>query len=255
MDFDEKTAAALVAFARVARESGAVTDSLRDAGWRVLEADQVHALGAQLEAIAGTGELDRPLLEAISLGYLAGSVAHARRVRPLQDVTVFLMDENLVVQAAEGESILRLPWFEKEMFVGRQLPDAVEIPSKIRTLAVDSYREALHGTRTDYAFTSFGHSYSVDAVPIRDDAGRTRFVIAIATPAGRRSLRRMPPLATPTGCTGQRSGPRRTPRHCSAGDVAARRRSPRGGPRRRDRLRTGRVNTLNGWPPRLRRRG
>jgi DNA-binding CsgD family transcriptional regulator len=97
-------------------------------------------------------------------------------------VTAFLMDENLVIQAAEGESILRLPWFEPELFVGRQLPDAIEIPSKIRVLAVDSYRQALHGTRTEYAFTSYGHSYSVDAVPLRDMAGRIGFVMAVATP-------------------------------------------------------------------------
>ncbi|HEX3801956.1 MAG TPA: LuxR C-terminal-related transcriptional regulator [Solirubrobacteraceae bacterium] len=176
-----KTAAAvLAAAARVAGEGGSASAALRAAGSLMPDPDQLRALGVPLETILGTPELDQPLIEAICLGYLAGSTAPRRR-RPRHDVTAFLMDENLVIQAAAGESILRLPWFEPEMFVGRQLPDAVEIPSKIRALAVDSYREALHGTRTDYAFTSYGHSYSVDAVPLCDASGR-RFVMAIATP-------------------------------------------------------------------------
>jgi DNA-binding CsgD family transcriptional regulator len=180
MDLDLTTAAGALAAARVACEGGSASAALRAAGVFIPDADQLRELGVPLETILGADELDRPLIEAICLGYLAGSAAPRRR-RPRQDVTAFLMDENLVVQAAEGESILRLPWFEPEMFVGRQLPDAVEIPSKIRALAVDSYREALNGTRTEYAFTSYGHSYSVDAVPLYDAEG-IGFVMAIATP-------------------------------------------------------------------------
>lgn len=182
MDVDFRTAAAMVAAARLAGKGGSAIGALRAAGLDMPDAQQLRALGAPLEALLGTEEIDRPLVEAICLGYLAASAAPARRWRPLHDVTAFLMDENLVIQAAEGESILRLPWFDEEMFVGRPLPDAVEIPSKIRTLAVDSYREALRGTPVDYAFTSYGHRYSVHAVPMRDEAGQTRFVMAIATP-------------------------------------------------------------------------
>ena len=181
MDLDMQTAAAVLAAARVAGEGGSASAVLRAAGSQMPDAGQLRALGAPLETLLGTEELDRPLIEAICLGYLAGSAAPRRR-RSRHEVTAFLMDQNLVVQAAEGDSILRLPWFEQELFVGRQLPDAVEIPSKIRTLAVDSYREALQGTRTEYAFTSYGHSYSVDAVPLCDAAGRIGFVMAIATP-------------------------------------------------------------------------
>jgi DNA-binding CsgD family transcriptional regulator len=181
VDLDMKTAAAMLSAARIAGEGGSPSAALRTAGSWMPNADQLRALGVPLDAILGTEEPDQPLIEAICLGYLAGSAAPQQR-RPRHDVTAFLMDENLVTQAAEGESILRLPWFEPEMFVGRQLPDAVEIPSKIRALAVDSYREALHGTRTEYAFTSYGHSYSVDAVPLCDSAGRIDFVLAIATP-------------------------------------------------------------------------
>jgi DNA-binding CsgD family transcriptional regulator len=182
MDVDLKTSAALAAAVRLAGDRGSAAGAMRAAGLEPPDADQLRSLAEPLKTILGTEKLDPPLIEAIRLGYLAGLATPERRSRRLHDVTAFLIDENLVVQAAEGESILRLPWFEREMFVGRQLPDAVEIPSKIRTLAVDSYREALRGTRAEYAFTSYGHSYSVDAVPIRDDAGRSRFVMAIATP-------------------------------------------------------------------------
>lgn len=181
MDLDMTTAAAVLAAARIADEGGSASAALRAAGSCMPDADRLRELGVQLDAILGTEDPDRPLMEAICLGYLAASVAPQRSGRR-HEVTAFLMDHNLVVQAAEGESILRLPWFEREMFVGRQLPDAVEIPGKIRTAAVDSYRQALDGTRNEYAFTSYGHSYSVDAVPLSDAAGRIGFVMAIATP-------------------------------------------------------------------------
>jgi DNA-binding NarL/FixJ family response regulator len=180
-DFDINAAAAVLAAARVASEGGSAHAALRAAGLRMPDADQLGALGLPVAQLFGTERLDGELIEAICLGYLAGTAAPGRQ-RTRHDVTAFLMDEHLVVQAAEGASILRLPWFEHEMFVGRQLPDAVEIPSKIRTLAVDSYRRALQGDRTEYAFTSYGHSYSVDAVPLCDAAGRIDHVVAIATP-------------------------------------------------------------------------
>ena len=181
MELDIKTAAAVLAAARIASEGGSASSVLRTTGPSTARDFQLSALGPPLNTILGVDELEEPLIEAIRLGYLAGWAAPPQP-RPRNDVTAFLMDENLVVQAAEGESILRLPWFEPEMFVGRQLPDAMEIPSKIRALAVDSYREALHGSHNEYAFTSYGHSYSVEAVPLRDSAGRIDFVMAIATP-------------------------------------------------------------------------
>jgi hypothetical protein len=42
------------------------------------------------------------------------------------DATTFVMDHGLVVRGADGESILRLPWFEEDLFVARQVPDIVE---------------------------------------------------------------------------------------------------------------------------------
>jgi DNA-binding CsgD family transcriptional regulator len=94
-----------------------------------------------------------------------------------------VLDEHLLVRAAEGESILRLPWFDEALFVGRQLPDVTEIPARIRSLAVDNYRAALGGAYRSYAFTSYGHRYGVDAIPMRGEDGRVECVLAVATPA------------------------------------------------------------------------
>src|SRR5579875_2421477 len=79
-----------------------------------------------------------------------------------QDITTFLMDRDLLVCAAAGDSILRLPWFEESLFVGRPLPDVTEIPDRIRAMAVDSYRRALAGEHSHFAFTSYGRGFSVE---------------------------------------------------------------------------------------------
>jgi DNA-binding CsgD family transcriptional regulator len=117
------------------------------------------------------------MLEAIGQALGVGS-----RSRPANDPTLFLMDPDLVVRAARGEAILRLPWFERELFVGRQLPDVNEIPTRIRDLAVNSYLTALDGERCEYRFRSYGHGYEVAAVPIRHAAGRVHAVLAVAEP-------------------------------------------------------------------------
>jgi DNA-binding NarL/FixJ family response regulator len=93
------------------------------------------------------------------------------------------MDRELVVQGAQGESILRLPWFEEGLFVGRQLPDIHEMPSSIRKLCVDTYSAGFSGERGSFEFTSYGHAYAVDAVPVRAaEGGRVEAVLAVATP-------------------------------------------------------------------------
>jgi DNA-binding CsgD family transcriptional regulator len=93
------------------------------------------------------------------------------------------MNEDLVVQAARGQSILRLPWFEDGLFVGRQLQDISEMPTPVRRLCVEHYTAALAGERGRFAFTSYGHAYSVTAVPVRGQDGRIGAVLAVATPA------------------------------------------------------------------------
>jgi DNA-binding NarL/FixJ family response regulator len=92
------------------------------------------------------------------------------------------MDRELVVQGATGESILRLPWFDDELFVGRQLPDISEMPEPVRGSCIEHYTEALAGRRAEFQFTSYGHAYSVEAVPVRGADGDVDAVLAIAMP-------------------------------------------------------------------------
>ncbi|MEA2144690.1 MAG: hypothetical protein QOG59_277, partial [Solirubrobacteraceae bacterium] len=63
--------------------------------------------------------------EAVTL--VNQQAARCRGRRSGAESTMFLMDEDLVVRGAGGESILRLPWFDDGLFVGRQLPDIVEM--------------------------------------------------------------------------------------------------------------------------------
>jgi DNA-binding CsgD family transcriptional regulator len=92
------------------------------------------------------------------------------------------MDRELLVRGAAGESILRLPWFEDELFVGRQLPDISEMPRPVRSLCVKHYTAALGGERACFQFSSYGHAYTVDAVPVRTEDGDVEAVVAVALP-------------------------------------------------------------------------
>ena len=177
-------AAALVWALERAREHAGAAAALAAAGLDLPEADRFDGLSDDF------GELVRKLpghtsaREALGLGILAGRVAgRPARARRLQDPTSFLMNEDLVVQAARGESILRLPWFEDGLFVGRQLPEISEMPTPVRRLCVENYTAALSGERGRFSFTSYGHAYRVDAVPVRGQNGRIAAVLAIATPA------------------------------------------------------------------------
>jgi DNA-binding CsgD family transcriptional regulator len=120
--------------------------------------------------------------DALALGFLAGRLARRPRSRVPADPTAFVMDHDLLVRRAEGESILRLPWFEEGLFVGRQLPDISEMPNPVRRLCVDNYTAALAGERGSFSFVSYGHAYSVDAVPVQGEHGGVEAVLAVATP-------------------------------------------------------------------------
>jgi len=126
---------------------------------------------------------DASVSEAVALGFLAGRIAHRPRKQRLQDPTSFVMDRELVVQAAEGESIMRLPWFEDDLFVGRRLPEISEMPLPVRRLCIEKYSAASAGERGRFMVTSYGHTYSVDAIPVHGDDGDINAVLAIATPA------------------------------------------------------------------------
>jgi DNA-binding CsgD family transcriptional regulator len=120
--------------------------------------------------------------EADALGFVRALAGERRARTSLPDPTSFLMDDELVVRCAGGESILRLPWFDDDLFVGRQLPDISEMPANVRLRAVEHYLAALRGQRGSFAFVSYGHAYRVDAIPVRDEDGRIAAVLGVATP-------------------------------------------------------------------------
>jgi DNA-binding NarL/FixJ family response regulator len=182
MDLDTNTATALVAALGLAREHGSATAALTAAGVDLPAANRCDGLPEDVAQVIGPSPGDTSASEALALGLLAGRIAHRPRPRRRQDPTAFLMDREMVVQAAEGESILRLPWFEDDLFVSRQVPDITEMPREVLALCVESYSAALAGERGRFAFTSYGHSYSVDAVPVRAGDGEIHAVLAIATP-------------------------------------------------------------------------
>ena len=184
MTFQTDTASALVWAIERAREHAGAATALAAAGLDLPEVDRFDGLSNDFDALVEGLPADTSVREALALGVLAGRVAdRPARARRLQDPTSFLMDEDLVVQDARGQSVLRLPWFEEGFFVGRQLPDISEMPAPVRRLCVENYTAALAGERGRFSFTSYGHAYTVDAVPVRGENGRIESVLAVAAPA------------------------------------------------------------------------
>ncbi len=185
MEFDSNTAAALLSALTVAHEHEGAQSALEAAGIQLPPDERLGSLADELAELLGKPADQEPVREALALGLLAGRMAQRqdlRTRRTLRDSTWFLMDRELVVQAAKGESILRLPWFEENLFVGRPLPDISEIPTSIRRLAIENYRAGLAGIREHYAFTSYGHTYSVDVMPVYGEDGSAEAVLAVAAP-------------------------------------------------------------------------
>jgi DNA-binding CsgD family transcriptional regulator len=182
MKLNESVRAALLWATGLAQERGGAVKALTDAG---VNLGSIASIGDQLELSLEHGWEFGPVeIETLALGILAGRVVPGRpRFRRFNDPTMFLMDEELVCRDAKGESILRLPWFDDGLFVGRQLPDIAEMPRPVRRLAVDNYSAALKGNREHFSFTSYGHSYSVDAFPVRGERGHVESVLAVARPA------------------------------------------------------------------------
>ncbi len=180
---DVKLLGALLSSLSLAEESGGAEIALEASGVKMDDAGRLTVVAERVMSLLSAETVTDPLREALALGFLAGRVAHRPRSRRPRDPTSFLIDSDLLVQAAEGESIMRLPWFEEGLFVGRQLPDIAEMPSPVRETATENYRAALTGERRRFAFTSYGHSYNVDAVPMLDEHATAIGVLAVATPA------------------------------------------------------------------------
>jgi DNA-binding CsgD family transcriptional regulator len=184
MTLQTNTASALVWALDRAHEHAGAGAALAAAGLDLPLVDRFDGLSDDVDELVQRFPGETSVREALALGVLAGRVAdRPARARRLQDPTSFLMSEDLVVQAASGQSILRLPWFEDGLFMGRHLPEISEMPTSVRGLCVENYTAALAGERGRFAFTSYGHAYSVDAVPVRSQNGRIDAVLAVATPA------------------------------------------------------------------------
>src|SRR5579875_3902700 len=114
MDLQFETAAAVVAALRLAERQGAATTALADAGVAMPEAhrfdgaedDYRHVVSATASAI-GSSAADDPMAEAVALGFLAGGLSFEMGHRKRYNLTSFLMDRDLVVRQASGESIQR----------------------------------------------------------------------------------------------------------------------------------------------------
>ena len=183
MPLDTSPAAAVISALRLADEHGGARAALRAKGIEAPRPEHLDGLTDDLGDMVGDhcAADEDALGEALTLGMLAGTTQQ-RCVRIAGDATSFLMDPELVVRHADGESILRLPWFEKGLFVGRQLPDITEMPAPIRLQAVEHYSAALAGTRGQFVFHSYGHAYTVDAVPVRGADGAVEAALAVALP-------------------------------------------------------------------------
>jgi two-component system nitrate/nitrite response regulator NarL len=178
---DANTATALVSALRLAREHGGADAALQALGIAIPDNGRFDGLADDVTRLDGR---TTTLREALALGFLAGRVTHGKRGRVAAEPTAFMMDRDLLVSDAQGESIMRLPWFDDGLFVGRQLPDISEMPVAVRRLCVDNYSAALAGERSGFSFTSYGHSYSVDAVPVHGEDGGVEAVLAVALPVG-----------------------------------------------------------------------
>ncbi|MEA2471728.1 MAG: hypothetical protein QOE38_2727 [Thermoleophilaceae bacterium] len=183
LNLETNTPSALLAALRLAREHGTAEAALRSSGIALSDTERFAGLSGALRDVLGDSGADHSLEEALALGFLAGRAAIRPRMRTPGDPTSFVMDRDLVVHGAEGESVLRLPWFGEDMFVGRQLPDIREMPRPVRRLCVKHYSAALAGEPRRFRFTSYGHSYSVEALPVRDDDGVIEAVLAVALPS------------------------------------------------------------------------
>lgn len=177
-----KLLGALLSSLSLAKEHGGGEIALQTLGVKMDDAGRLRVLAERVASRPSAKVVSDPVREALALGFLTGRVAHRPRSRRPRDPTSFLMDRELLVQAAEGESIMRLPWFEEGLFVGRQLPDITEMPSHVREAATENYRAALTGERRCFTFTSCGQSYEVEAVPMLDERDAAVGVLAVATP-------------------------------------------------------------------------
>ena len=182
MDWNATPSSALVTALALAQEHGGAEAALRAMGLDLDGLERYDGVSDDLAQLVEGLTPAEALSQMLALGFLGGRVAYRPRPRRSYDPTTFLMDRDLLIRGAEGESILRLPWIEEPLFVGRAVPDLFECPKHVLRLSVDHYGAALEGERGQFCFTSYGHTYTVEAVPVRNDDRDVIGVLAIAAP-------------------------------------------------------------------------
>lgn len=183
MDWNATPSSALVTALALAQEHGSAEAALRMMGLDLDGLERYDGVPEDLLRLVEGMTQAEALSQMLALGFLGGRVAYRPRPRRSHDPTTFLMDRELLIRGAEGESILRLPWIEEALFVGRSVPELFEVPKHVLRLSVDHYEGALAGERGQFSFSSYGHSYTVDAVPVRNDERDVIGVLAVAAPA------------------------------------------------------------------------
>ena len=99
----------------------------------------------------------------------------------LPGTSVFLLDHDLRILIADGEGIRRLPWFDEDLFRGRLVAELDGmVPDEVLELSLSTYRAALQGERGGFDFLSEGLTFSVQAVPVRDDDDAVESVLVVA---------------------------------------------------------------------------
>lgn len=183
MDWNATPSSALVTALALAQEHGSADAALRMMGLDLDGLERFDGVSEDLLRLMEGLTPPEALSQMLALGFLGGRVAYRPRPRRSYDPTTFLMDRELMIRGGEGESILRLPWVEEALFVGRNVPDLFEVPKHVLRLSIDHYDAALAGERGQFCFSSYGHSYTVDAVPVRNDEREIIGVLAVAAPA------------------------------------------------------------------------
>jgi diguanylate cyclase (GGDEF)-like protein/PAS domain S-box-containing protein len=107
----------------------------------------------------------------------------------LPDTSVFLLDHDLRILVADGETIRRLPWVGQDTLRGRKVAELhAQVPDEVLQLSLENYTAALQGERREFEFSSEGLTFSVQAVPVRGDDGSIESALVVARDITERTL-------------------------------------------------------------------
>ncbi|HEX8158756.1 MAG TPA: EAL domain-containing protein, partial [Solirubrobacteraceae bacterium] len=179
--------------ADIVESSGAACESTEAFFWRKDGSTLPIAYSSSPVALAnGTGSLI--LFRDVSAQRAAAAAQHEaelliRRSEALHrtltanlpDTSVFLIDHDLRILIADGESIRRLPWLDEDLFRGRKVTELyTQVPDEVLQLSLDTYNAALGGERRAFEFDSEGLTFAVQAVPVRAEDGSVQSALVVA---------------------------------------------------------------------------